>query len=108
MSQNKTAVQEFLGQLETDAKLVRRLKLGKTYEARLASALKDPKMRAYIEGVLNVLPGLNTPLEAKDLPEGMLPLEAVQQSAGGVIKGLLVEKAMWEAKNPGKQFPGYE
>ncbi|GEM_PF-5193279 len=100
-----TAVTEFLAELERDPKLLKKLKLGRTYEKRLADALADAQMRAYLEDGLNTIAGLNIVLT--EIPEGMMPQEAVLLAASAVIKGRLVEKAMWDAKNPGKPFSEY-
>ena len=94
---------EFLTRLKTDKDLVRALKLGKTYEARLAEALADAKMAKYLEDGLNTIFGVGVP---NDLPEGVGPDDALLLSAAAVIKGGLVEKARWDARNPGKPFPG--
>jgi len=106
MSQEGSTTRAFLSRLERDQELVRRLKLGKTYEKRLASALKDPQMRAYLETGLKAI--ANVSILLTDIPEEITPIEAVLNAASAVIKGRLVEKAMWVAKNPGKPFPGYD
>lgn len=97
----KSLGEEFLTRLQREPNLVRALKLTKTYERRLVEALKDPKMRAYLEDGVNTVIGLGV------VPEGYEPDEAFLLQASAVINGRLGDKARWDAKNPGKPFEGY-
>ncbi|MBI3097929.1 MAG: hypothetical protein HYY93_06725 [Planctomycetes bacterium] len=82
-----------LSRLDVSPELIRSLKLGKTYEVRLRSALLDRNQRAYLAD------GLDPVLASPESGE----LELL--GAAAIIKQTLVEIARWKATHPDKPFP---
>lgn len=83
---------KFLSRLESEPALAKALNLTPTYTKRFAAALQDPDMRWYLEVSLTSL-NVNWSSDAEAVP-----------AAAVEINRRLVEKAKWDAKNPGRPF----